>query len=157
MNFVKLKSVSRKICYNKLGDVMKKKFLIILLLLFAIFTTGCENNYLKNIDYNNFKEKVESKESFIVEVIQTGCSACKNFTPKFRKILNQNKVTAYQLNYSDLKEEEKKEFDSTFSISATPSVLFITEGEEKSVLTRIIGAVEKDKIVDKLKTNGYIK
>ena len=136
---------------------MKKRILLVLILFFSFFIFFCENNYLKSIDYNNFMEKVENKESFIVEVIQTGCSACKDFTPTFRKVINQYKITAYQLNYSDLKEEEKKEFDSTFSISATPTVLFITEGEEKSVLTRIVGAVEKNKIVDKLKINSYIK
>lgn len=136
---------------------MKKSIFILFLLFFILLTTGCENNYLKSIDYNAFKEKVENKESFIVEVVQTGCSACKDFTPRYRKVINKYKVTSYQLNYSDLKEEEKKEFDEQFSINSTPTVLFITNGEEKSVLTRIVGAVSEDKIINKLKANAYIK
>lgn len=136
---------------------MKKRVLIVFLLFFSFLITGCENNYLKSIDYNNFKEKVENKESFIVEVVQTGCSACKDFTPRYRKVINKYKVTSYQLNYSDLKEEEKKEFDEQFSIHSTPTILFITNGEEKSVLTRIVGSVSEEKIINKLKTNAYIK
>lgn len=135
---------------------MKKRILIGILLLLTCIT-GCNKSYLKSIDYNQFKEKVKNKESFIVEVIQTDCSACKNFTPKYRKIINQYKIESFQLNYSDLSEEEKKEFDSTFSINATPSVLFITNGEEPSVLTRIVGDVEEDKIITKLQSAGYIK
>lgn len=135
---------------------MKTRILIIIILLLSCIT-GCSKNYLKSIDYNQFKEKVENKESFIVEVIQTGCSACKDFTPKYRRIINQYKVETFQLNYSDLDEEEKKEFDATFSINATPSVLFITSGEEPSVLTRIVGNVEEDKIISKLQSAGYIK
>ncbi len=134
-----------------------KKKILILVILFLICITGCESNYLKSMDYNDFKEKVDNKESFIVEVVQTGCSACKDFTPRYRKVINKYKVTSYQLNYSDLSDKEKKEFDNVFSIQSTPTVLFITKGEEKSVLTRIVGAVEEEKIINKLKTAGYIK
>lgn len=135
---------------------MKKKILISILLIFC-FITGCNKNYLKSIDYNVFKEKIENKETFIVEVVQTGCSACKNFTPRFNKVLNKYSIEAFQINYSSLSDEEKEEFDTTFSISSTPTVFFITKGEETSVLTRMVGSLEEDKIINKLKDAGYIK
>ncbi len=136
---------------------MKKKILMFLSIAFLLLFTGCQKSYLKSIDYNQFKEKIDKKETFIVEVIQTGCSACKKFTPRYRKVINKYKITSYQLNYTNLKEDEKKEFDEQFSINSTPTVLFITKGEEKSVLTRIIGAVEEEKIISKFKTYGLIK
>ena len=61
------------------------------------------------------------------------------------------------MNYTDLNKEDKKKFDDTISISSTPTVIFIKEGKESSVLTRIVGAEEDKKVIEKLKTNGYIK
>lgn len=135
---------------------MKKKILIGILLLLG-FITGCEKNYLKSIDYNQFMEKIEKKETFVVEVVQTGCSACKDFTPRFNKIINKYSIEVFQINYSSLSEKEKEEFDASFSISSTPTVFFVTKGEETSVLTRMVGSIENDKIINKLKAAGYIK
>ena len=135
---------------------MKKKILIGILLI-VCFITGCNKNYLKSIDYNDFKEKVENKENFIVEVVQTGCSACKDFTPRLNKVINKYNIEVFQINYSSLSDKEKEEFDKTFSISSTPTVFFVTKGEEISVLTRMVGSLEEEKIINKLKDAGYIK
>jgi len=38
----------------------------------------------------------------------------------------------------------------------TPVTIFIKNGEEKTTATRIEGDVSTDKIIDKLKKNGFI-
>ena len=42
------------------------------------------------------------------------------------------------------------------NISGTPTTIFIENGEEKSTLNRLVGNVAEYKLVDKLKTMGYI-
>lgn len=135
---------------------MKKKiFMLSIAILFLL--TGCTKSQLISSDYNTIEKKIKQKDTFIIEVIQTGCSACKEFTPRFRKIINKYKIPVYQLNYTDLNKEDKKKFDDTISISSTPTVIFIKEGKESSVLTRIVGAEDNDKVIESLKSNGYIK
>jgi len=133
------------------------KFLIILFLGIFLFS-GCENQgYLVSISYSEFKEMQESKENFFVEIVQDGCSYCTAFTPKLKEVLNEYKVKGYQLNLSELSDEDYKEFNLTFGSPGTPTTIFFIEGKELSKLQRISGNVSKTKIVSKLEANGYIK
>ena len=54
-------------------------------------------------------------------------------------------------------EEEDKEFSKEFKVTGTPNTIFITEGQELSILQRIVGNASKQKIISKLKNNGYIE
>ncbi len=137
---------------------MKKKILMIVIMLFGIFFfTGCsESNSIEEISFASLQKKLENKETFILEVVQTGCSACQDFTPRFNKVLGENKLKSYSVNLSNFSEEEAKEFKKMITISGTPNVIFFTEGEEKSSMTRIGGAVTNAKILEKLKANGYL-
>lgn len=136
---------------------MKKIILSIVVVLTALCVTGCSKNNLKTISYSELEKKIENKESFILEVIQTGCSACEDFTPRFESVLNDKNVTAYSINLKNMNEEETKKFDEIININSTPTVVFFKSGEEESVSYRIIGAVSNDKIIQKLKSQGYIK
>ena len=142
------------------GVKMKKlKSILLVIALFLLFT-GCSNSndsYLKSISYKEFKTMCENKETFFVEVVQDGCSHCQAFTPKLKEVLNEYKVTGYQLNLTNMTEEEDKEFSKEFEITGTPNTLFITEGQELSILQRIVGNASKQKIISKLKNNGYIE
>ena len=132
-----------------------KKLLVILISLFCL--TGCSNKYIIKINYSEFKEKIENQDTFILEVVKTGCPACKKFSPRLGKIVKKNRIKVYQLNYSKLSDKQIKEFDNDFSISYTPTIIFITNGKETSVLNRLVGAVEEEKIVERFKDMEYIK
>ncbi|MGN0973881.1 MAG: thioredoxin domain-containing protein [Bacilli bacterium] len=134
---------------------MKKLFLLLTIIFSCLLFTGCSS--LKTISLDELKEKLDNKESFILEVIQTDCSHCKEFSPRFKKVLKDNNLTAYQIDTQKLSENEKKEFDSIIYVSGTPTVVFIKDGEEKATHYRISGAVSNDKIIEKLKKAGYIK
>lgn len=139
---------------------MKKIKLLSLLLIFLVIFVGCGKNgdeYLEEISYNKFKEMLENKETFFFEIIQTGCSYCKAFTPKLEEVLEENKIKGYQLNMSNMTEKEYEEFDKMFEIEGTPTTIFIENGKETSKMERITENVSKNKIIAKLKTNGYIK
>ena len=66
---------------------MKKKGIILLTIFIGLlFLTGCSNNLntVKEIDFVTLQSKIDNKESFILVVIQTGCSHCEEFSPRFR-------------------------------------------------------------------------
>ena len=137
---------------------MKKIITLLSVFIFTLLLTGCGGSeYLKTLSYDELNQKLENKESFILEVMRTGCTACEGFAPKLESVTNDYKVTVYQLNTSDLSDEVWEEFKDKFSVSATPTIVFFTEGEELTIGTRIVGDVSKDKVIEQFKNMGYIE
>ena len=139
---------------------MKQIRSIILVLFLALFVTACSTgnkNHLVSLSYKEFNEKLENKDTFFVEVVQDGCSHCANFTPKLKSVLEDYDVVGYQLNLTDISDEDYSKFYSKFGISSTPTIFFVTNGEETSILERVVGNVSDDKVISKLQANGYIK
>lgn len=136
---------------------MKKILKLIMIFTFAFIITGCNCKSTVEISYKDLEKKLENKESFILEIVQDGCSNCENFAPKFKKILIKNKLTAFSINLSNLSEEDNKKLENLYNITGTPAVIFIEKGEEPNIQRRIVGNVSKTKIISKLKIAGYIK
>ena len=138
-----------------------KKLIIIVLAVTCLFTvTGCTNksdSYLKELSYEELNKKLSNKETFFFVVTQDGCSHCENFIPVIEKVLNDKKVVGYNLNTSKFSEEQNKEFDEKYGVTGTPTTIFIKDGEEVSLLQRINGEADSDKVIRKLQNNGYIK
>lgn len=125
---------------------MKRKIKYLLITILAIFLTGCSNNnVITDIEYSKLEELIDNKESFILEVMQTGCSHCEEFTPRFRAILKEENMEAYSINLYNLTEEDAEKFNKlTTSVSGTPTVLYFEDGKETS--HKINGAVSNEKI-----------
>ena len=126
---------------------LKKTIKFLLIGIFIVFLTGCgnSNNTITEIDYSKLEDLIDSKESFILEIVQTGCSHCEEFSPRFKAVLKTNDLTAYYLNLYNLTEEDTKKFSKlTTSVSGTPTVLFFENGKETS--NKISGAVSNEKI-----------
>ena len=126
---------------------LKKTIKFLLIGIFIVFLTGCGNssNTITEIDYSKLEDLIDSKESFILEIVQTGCSHCEEFSPRFKAVLKTNDLTAYSLNLYNLTEEDTKKFSKlTTSVSGTPTVLFFENGKETS--NKISGAVSNEKI-----------
>jgi len=137
---------------------MKKKIKFLLIGLLIIFLTGCSNNAntITEIDYSKLENLINNKESFILEVVQTGCVHCEEFSPRFKAILKTNDLESYSLNLYNLTNEEKEKFSNlTTNVTGTPTVLFFENGKETS--NKISGAVSNEKIEEHLKKGGYIK
>lgn len=143
---------------------MKKTMSFIsLFLVLALLLVGCENKedsneskYLVEVNYSTFTSMVDNGDSFILEVVQTGCSNCTAFTPKFESVLEEYEITAYSLNLSDITDLEKDDFLNQYEVSGTPTVMFFKDGKETSTMKRLTGNQDKEKIISKLKSNGYI-
>lgn len=137
-------------------------FLSILILFFSILFYATTKNkkdtsLVTFITMSTLKEKLENKDSFVLILSQDGCSHCEAYLKTVDKVISKYNVTIYDLNLSKLNNAQKNELSSLFSISGTPTTVFITEGEEKTSLNRIVGELEKDKLTQKLKNLGYIK
>lgn len=137
---------------------MKKKSIILLTIFIGIlFLTGCSSNLntVKEIDFATLQSKIDNKETFILEIIQTGCSHCEEFSPRFRKVLSEYDLTGYSINLSNLTEEEKDKLYEITEVEGTPTVCFFKKGNEE-VMNKIVGAVSNKEIYNKLKDAKYI-
>lgn len=138
---------------------MKRKGIILFAIFIGVlFLTGCSNNLntVKEIDFTTLKSKIDNKETFILEVIQTGCSHCEEFSPRFRSVLAEYNLTGYSINLSNLTTEEKDKLYEITEISGTPTVCFFKDGNEQ-VMNKIVGAVSNKEVITKLKDTKYIK
>ena len=145
---------------------MKNKFLILIgtiiiilvaiIIIFSIIGNNKEE-YLKEINYIEYVEKVHNNESFILYVKQTDCPHCIKFTPKFNTILDKYEIEAFVINLTELDETEKDLFIKDLSVSSTPTILFFENGIELGSFSRIIGVQSEKYIINKLKQHGYIK
>jgi len=112
-------------------------------------------SYLTEITFSELKEKLENKEDIVLEIVQTGCHNCTSFSPKFEEVLEEYKIEAYSLNISLLDEDGKKWLDE-YEVDGTPTVIFFKGGKEISKMKRMVGDQDKERIISKFKSNGYI-
>lgn len=142
---------------------MKKVLTLTILFISILLLTGCNNNnskYLQEVSFKEFYTMIENKESFILEIMQDGCSHCAVFTPRFKSVLEEYQVNAKYINFTNLSEEQYNQFIKDFNDNenlGTPTVLFIVDGKEKSSMNRLAGEPSEKEIIRKLKQNEYIE
>lgn len=107
------------------------------------------------INPEELERKVNAKETFILLITQDKCPHCMNFKPKMDKILKEHHILAYEINNTALKTNPN--LSNTFSISGTPTTIFIKDGVETSLSNRLIGNVSEEKINEKLRDTNYIQ
>ena len=131
---------------------MKRMLKLFSLLVVILLFSGCSNN-IKEITYDELEKKLENNESFILEIVQDGCSNCTNFSPKFNDVLAEYKIEAFSINLTNITQEENQKLNNLYNVSGTPTVIFIEKGKEPSISRRIVGDISKDKI--KITTNVF--
>lgn len=137
-----------------------KRFLklVMVLFIFTIILSGCsKEEHIKEISLDEFKEKIANKETFAVYVGNEGCSHCVSYRPILEKVLEDYDITIYHIDNSKLDSNQYAEFRTYINISGTPTIAFITDGEEETTLNRITGEASKDATIERFKSNGYIK
>lgn len=139
---------------------MKKiKLLIIFILILTL--AGCTSkeekyNHINNINYKEFKEKLDKKEDFILFVTREGCHFCDEMRPVFEKALASTSNKAFELDVAKISEEESDEFLDNYKINGTPHVLYFKKGEEGSILKRIThGGYSEKELTESIKNNGF--
>lgn len=141
--------------------MMKKKnfifigiIIVFLLILLLLFVNNGKGNLIE-LSYNDIKEKIENKENFVLCVSRTTCSHCADYKPKLKEVAKENNINIY---YIDVDKYDEEEFSNLISFDgSTPTTIFIKNGEEETTSNRINGDVSKSKIIEKLKSNGFIE
>lgn len=129
----------------------------ILILITTILLTGCSTT-MKAISYQELTNLKKDKKTFILEVMQDGCSHCEEFTPRMESMTKKYKLdNVYQLNLSKLTKNEFNLFSKDLGITSTPTTCFFKDGKELGELYRLEGAVKTDLLIKKLKNLNYIK
>lgn len=150
-------------CYTEIYEVITvKKFLTLVLISLSLFLfTGCqkdyEEDYMKEINYEEYKNLIANKETFILEIMRTDCTACISFKPKITQVANDYKIEVKYINTDHISEKEEDELFEVTGINGTPTVIFYHDGIEKTVASRINGSVSIDKIISKFKASEFIE
>lgn len=133
---------------------MKKLgWMVLILGVLVCITTGCTKNYIVEISYDEYQKLLENKETFVLEVMKNDCTACKGIRPKLKKISEKYKVEIKYIDISKLKEEQV----DSLGISATPTIIFYTDGEEETTSARLEGNLSEKKIIEKFQSSSFIK
>ena len=148
---------------KKVVKLKKTKNIIIIVILILIATLGIifissktTNGKLEKINYKTVKEKMSKKEDFVLIVSRTDCSHCISYKPKVKQIAEDYNLTIYYIDYDD--EKNKDKFLEEFNLDgSTPITLFIKNGKQTSVLNRLEGDLETDKVIERLKKMNFIK
>ena len=134
---------------------MKKNIVMIILIL--LLTTACSGSSFKNINLNNLKKSLEKKESFVLYL--TDESNDGNVLKKtLKKVSEENNIKSYYLNTDKLNDKDTKELNNLFKYDNTNIIIFIKEGTEETVISRIDDIyISKAKLKSELEIQGYIK
>ena len=147
--------------------------LVIVLLIVAVIVTSPKKEKLDielpvalageagftEITYEQYKEKVASKDPFLVIIVKDGCGYCEMYEPIVEEVANENSLPIYFINLTNLSADDKEELATTNKYLkrnnwGTPTTLFMY-GED--IVDSISGYVEKDTFVDFVKENFKVE
>ena len=142
---------------NKKIFIFSAIILLVILVVLVFSNTKAFKYGLFELKCDEVIEKINNKESFVLVVSQTTCTHCISYKPVLESVAKKYKIKAYYVDVNLFSKEEDNEFKKYVSYSDTPSTLFIKDGEESTRANRIVGEANEEKIVSKLKQNGFIK
>ena len=131
---------------------------IVLIFMLVILLTGCTSSdkYMKEISLDDFKEKMANKETFALYVGNENCSHCISYLPTLKSVLKEYKITIYHLDNSKLSKKEYNEFNEYISISGTPTIAFITNGEEETKFKQVMSLYTKVAMIKKIPAGDQV-
>jgi len=137
---------------------MKNFGKIFLIIILTIFTTACSNNkYLKEISYSEYEELIENKETFVLEIMRTGCTYCEKLEPKLEQLVEDYEIEVKVINTANLSTDDVDKLYDETGISGTPTIIFYKDGVEETVASRVNGNVTLEKLISKFKASGFIE
>ena len=152
--------------YDKLFLVINmKKYLMIIggvaallaLVLIIVLSNNDINDKFIDLSFNELQAKIENGDTFPLYIGSARCAICVEFQPTLKGVIRNNDFTMYHIDLDTFSMEESAELSNMFNITGTPTILFIVDGDEPSVINRIVGKVSEEDLVASLKEQGYIK
>lgn len=129
-----------------------KKVLLLIIGLFML--TGCSTNKIEELSYKELNKKFENKETFILYFDGTDGDVLED---TLNRVLEKENLVAYTINTSKLSQDEintlryKADYEE-------PSIVFIKEGNDPSILTHITDVyITDESLTTRLTALGYIE
>jgi len=133
---------------------MKKIFLLVIVLLLS---TACSSNYLKSINLKKLNTMLDNEETFVL-YLTNEINERMTLKNTLLEVSRENEIKTYFLNTEKLSDDESKELKEKFTFDESNIILFIKDGVETTVLSRIDNTfISNDKLEEELKLQGYIK
>ena len=128
-----------------------KKVLLLIIGLFML--TGCSNSKIEELSYKELNKKFENKETFILYFDGTNGDVLED---TLNRVLEKENLVAYTINTSKLSQDEintlryKADYEE-------PSIVFIKEGNDPSILTHITDIyITDESLTTRLTALGFI-
>lgn len=129
--------------------------IVFVIILSILYYVNVKEGQLIELTYNELVEKINNKDNFVMCISRTTCSHCADYKPKLKEVAKENNIDIY---YIDIDKYNEEEFSNLISFDgSTPTTIFIKNGDEETTSNRINGDVSKNKIIQKLKSNGFLK
>lgn len=97
---------------------------------------------MKTLSVEEFEQKLQSKEPFVVDFYAPWCQACVEMMPTVEEIAAETDIPFYKVNIDEQPELKERNF-----IKAIPMLMMFNEGRKREF---VYGKVEKDKVIQKL-------
>ena len=136
---------------------MKKIGLIAMVILGLFGITGCQKyTTYTEISYQQLKEKMDAKDTFVLVVGSATCTACSNYKMTMEQVIKAKQVEIFYIDLNKLTSEEDAKLYSEFVVTSSPTTIFFDKGEQEPVINRIVGSADYDKIIEALEKRGYL-
>lgn len=97
---------------------------------------------LNRLTFDEFEEKLKSKEPFVVDFYADWCESCKEMMPLIEEIANESTIPFYKVNV-----DEQPELKDKNRIKAIPMLMMYNNGR---AMEFIYGKTDKSKVEQKL-------
>lgn len=136
---------------------MKKLLKVLYVLPLILLMVGCGKKGYNEIDFKTFENLVDKKESFVLVVGSSTCSACATYEVTMEKIISDYNLDIKYIDVSKLTEKESSKLDAkTHYNYSTPVTVFFKKGVLDNSST-LRGAHNSKNVIKKLTKNDYIK
>lgn len=132
-----------------------KKIFVVLIALFML--TACSSNGLSRLSYKSLNNKLDKKETFVL-LLTDNTDNGNTLKNTLKKVSKENNLKCFYLSTDKLSSSEKEELQSKITFTDSNIIVFIKNGIENSILTRIDNTyISSNALKNELQEQGYLK
>ena len=132
-----------------------KKIFVVLITLFML--TACSSSGLSKLSYKKLNDKLDKKETFVL-LLTDNTDSNDTLKNTLKKVSKENNLKCFYLNTDKLSSDDKEKLQSKITFEDSNIIVFIKNGVENSILTRIDDTyISSDSLKKELQEQGYLK
>lgn len=132
-----------------------KKIFVVLIALFML--TACSSNGTSKLSYKSLNDKLDKKETFVL-LLTDNTDSGNTLKNTLKKVSKENNLKCFYLSTDKLSSSEKEELQSKITLNDSNIIVFVKNGIENSILTRIDDTyISSDALKNELQEQGYLK